>query len=97
LSKAKVMDKTDDLGGPRGTLQAALAHAQRLLQTDPRLAAEQAGEILRLVPAHPIAMLLLGVARRGAGDVAGSLAALEPLVTMQRSSAAAHYELGAPW
>jgi tetratricopeptide (TPR) repeat protein len=80
--------------GSTGTLQAALDHARRLLRTDPRLAAEQAGEILAQVPAHPIAMLLLGVARRGAGDTAGSLAVLEQLVSVQSHSAAARYELG---
>src|SRR4051812_1056741 len=38
-----------------GSLEVALAHAERLLQTDPALAAEQAGEILRTVGDHPAA------------------------------------------
>jgi len=32
---------------------------------------EQAGEILKAVPAHPVAMLLLGVARRTGGRCDG--------------------------
>ena len=44
---------------PVGTLDAALAHAARLLDTRPLLAAEQAQEILKVVPAEPMAMLLL--------------------------------------
>ncbi|MCB1553256.1 MAG: sulfotransferase [Xanthomonadales bacterium] len=44
-------------------LQQALAHAERLLQRDPGLAAEQLSEILRAVPNHPPALLLLGEAK----------------------------------
>jgi tetratricopeptide (TPR) repeat protein len=79
---------------PTGTLAAALQHARRLLQSDPVLAAEQAGEILKVVPTHPVARLLLGVARRAAGDSLAALEALQPLVAEQPESAAAHYELG---
>jgi tetratricopeptide (TPR) repeat protein len=79
---------------PTGTLQAALSHTERLLQTDPGLAAEQAGEILKVVPNHPMATLLLGVARRLSGDVAAGLRLLEPLAAAQPKSAAVHYELG---
>ncbi|MDH4260648.1 MAG: hypothetical protein OEW16_10175, partial [Gammaproteobacteria bacterium] len=53
---------------PVGTLAVALAHAQKLLDSDPTLAAEQATEILKSVPGHPGAKLLLGVARRRLGD-----------------------------
>ena len=79
---------------PTGSLEAALAHAGRLLNTDPALAAEQAGEILKAVPNHPRAMLLLGIARRSTGDLTGALATLEPLAAAQPNSAATHYELG---
>jgi len=79
---------------PTGSVDIALSHARRLLQTDPALAAEQAGEILKLVPNHPVAMLLLGSARRSVGDHAGALAVLEPLALGQTKWAAAHYELG---
>ena len=49
---------------PVGTLEVALAHTARLLRTDPQLAAEQAAEILKVVPNHPTATHLLGMARR---------------------------------
>ena len=79
---------------PVGTLDVALSHTARLLDSDPRLAAEQASEILKVVPRHPQAELLLGVARRRNGDVAGALAILQPLIASQRQWAQAHYELG---
>ena len=77
-----------------GTLDAALAHAGRLLHSDPGLAAEQAMEILAVVPGHPAATLLLGIARRLLSAPADSLAVLEPLARAQTGWAAAHYELG---
>ncbi len=83
-----------DSGDPVGTLDVALAHTRRLLETDPALAAEQAAEILRAVPDQPVALLLLGVARRAGGDAAAALAVHEPLAGRQPDWAAAHYELG---
>ena len=62
-----------------GTLDVALAHAARLLERDPRLAAQQAGEILKVVPGHPRARLVLGAAQRIAGDTQAALDVLEPL------------------
>jgi tetratricopeptide (TPR) repeat protein len=79
---------------PVGTLDTALAHTQRLMTSEPRLAAEQATEILKVAPGHPLATLLLGVANRRAGDAAGSQTILEPLAQTQPNWAAAHYELG---
>jgi predicted Zn-dependent protease len=79
---------------PTGTLAAALEHTTRLLNRDPVLAAEQAGEILKVVPGHPTATLLLGIARRAAGDPAAALEALAPLIAAQPNWAAAHYEMG---
>ena len=79
---------------PAGTVEMALSHAARLLESQPAAAAEQASEILRVVPNHPIALLLLGAARRGLGDVEGALAVLEPLAKSQPVAAAAQYELG---
>ena len=57
---------------PVGTVEVALGHAARLLATDPAMAAEQAAEILKVVPNQPQAMLLLGVARRKSGDAGGA-------------------------
>src|ERR1700722_6565328 len=79
---------------PTGTIDTALAHTERLLKIDPALAPEQAAQILKVVPNHPLAVLLLGSARRWAGDDAGALTVLEPLALAQVKSAAAHYELG---
>ena len=49
---------------PVGTLATALTNATRLLEARPGLAAEQALEILKVVPDHPPAVLLLAAARR---------------------------------
>ncbi len=76
------------------TLEVALAHARRLLETDLIAAAEQAAEILKVVPEQPMATLLWGVARRGMGDTKGALGALEPLASERPNWAAAQYELG---
>ena len=79
---------------PTASIDTALAHTRRLLQIDPTLAAEQAGEILKAVPNHPLALLLLGSARRLRGDHTGALTVLAPLALAQAKWAAAHYELG---
>jgi tetratricopeptide (TPR) repeat protein len=80
---------------PTGTIDKALTHARRLLEDNPVLAAEQAGEILKVVPNHPLATLLLAVARRLSGDAASAVAILERLAAERPNWAAAHYELGA--
>lgn len=79
---------------PLGTLEVALAHTARLVDRDPALAAEQAGEILKVVPGHPGATLLLARARRLLGDAQGALALMQPLIASQRQWGAAQYELG---
>ena len=79
---------------PIGTLAVALANAERLLASDPVLASEQASEILKSVPGHAGAQLLLGAALRRIGDQEGALAVLEPLARSQAGSFATHYELG---
>jgi predicted Zn-dependent protease len=78
---------------PAGSLEVALGHATRLLEINPVLAAEQASEILKVVPAHPLATLLLGVARRTSGDAAAALDVLGPLTAVHPQWALAHYEL----
>ena len=77
-----------------GTIDVALAHATRLMQSDPELAAEQAGEVLKVAPGHPVATLLLGYARRVTGKTDAALQILEPLTRAQPNWATAHYELG---
>jgi tetratricopeptide (TPR) repeat protein len=79
---------------PVGTLDVALERARRLLASDLASAAEQAVEILRVVPEQPMATLILGIARRELGDAAGALEALAPLAERAPSWAAAQYELG---
>jgi len=77
-----------------GSLEVALQHAARLLSSQPALAAEQANEILKVVPGHFGAMLLRAVAQRGCGDLAAALAGLEDLVQRQPLWAEAQFELG---
>ncbi|MEX1994549.1 MAG: sulfotransferase [Steroidobacteraceae bacterium] len=81
-------------GDPVGTLATALAHTERLLATAPKLAAEQAAEILKVVPDHPAALLLLASARRRTGDAAGALGMLTPLAAAHSTHAMVHYERG---
>jgi tetratricopeptide (TPR) repeat protein len=75
-------------------LGTALAHTRHLLEIDPRRAVEQANEILKVFPNQPLAVLLLGVARRATGETAAALASLEQLVADNPDSAVALYELG---
>ena len=79
---------------PVGTLEVALAHAARLLETNPALAIEQAREILTAVPGHPQARLVLGAAYRRTGRTPAALEVLEPLAQEQARAAAVHLELG---
>ncbi len=72
----------------------AVAHARRLLQENPPLAAEQAGEILRSVPGEPRARLILGAARRLTGQLPQALELLEPLAKEQPSAVPVFLELG---
>src|SRR5579862_6219040 len=79
---------------PVGSVEVALAHAGRLLERSPALAAEQAGEILKAVPGHPGAILILSIARRAQGDADSALELLQTLAQAQPRWAAVHYELG---
>jgi predicted Zn-dependent protease len=76
------------------SLDTAFAHARRLLVNHPRLAADQAREILKAVPNHPRAVLLLGMAERATGNLAAAIELLSSLTHAEPQSAAAHYELG---
>jgi predicted Zn-dependent protease len=77
-----------------GDLAVALAHTRRLLAARPDLAEVQAREILTVVPGHPDATLLLGVALRLKGDAAGARDVLAPLAQAQPRAAAVHHEAG---
>jgi tetratricopeptide (TPR) repeat protein len=81
-------------GEPVGTLDVALAHAAKLLVSSPDLAAEQATEILKVAPGHPVATIILGASHRARGDAPGALAILEPLARAYPDWVSTHYELG---
>jgi tetratricopeptide (TPR) repeat protein len=76
-----------------GTLEVALAHASRLLERDAELAAEQAGEILKVVPGHPRARLILGAAHRIGGMTQEALEVLESLASEHPRSSPTQLEL----
>ena len=61
---------------PTASVEAALAHAMRLLAQDPKLAAEQARQILLAVPGEPGARLVLGGESAG-GNLAAALAKVQ--------------------
>ena len=79
---------------PTASLQVALAHAGRLLASAPALAAEQAQEILRMVPGQRTALLVLGAAHNARGASEQAVAVLAPLAEQQPDWAAAQLELG---
>lgn len=79
---------------PAGSLDMALAHTAHLLNTNPVLAIEQASEILKVVPGHPQAQLLLGVGHRLNGDAPTAATILGSLAAGQPNSASTHFELG---
>ncbi len=79
---------------PTGTVEVALEHAARLLHSFPAQALEQAGEILKAAPNHPLGTLLQGMAQRATGDRPAALRTFKALTDSQHRWAAAHYELG---
>lgn len=78
----------------QGTLAEALAHAQRLLRTDPALAREQATEILSVAPAHAGGHLLLGLALAALGEHLEAVEALRRAVALDRNSSRGWRALG---
>jgi predicted Zn-dependent protease len=66
-----------------GTLDTALAHAARLLAGSPREAAEQAAEILRVMPDQPDALALQGLALGSLGRGEEAIAALKRAVSLK--------------
>lgn len=79
---------------PTGSLQQALAHAGRLLRSDPALAVEQLGEILRVVPEHPAALQMLAKAYSLLGRFPAALDILDRLAKAFPEHAAVQFDLG---
>src|SRR5262245_61097632 len=79
---------------PMGTVEQALRHAAAMLESQPDITAEQAAEVLKVVPGHPVATLLLGAGRRAMGDAEGALPLIEPLVKAHPQWPTPHFELG---
>ncbi len=79
---------------PLGTLETALSHAARLVESKPEAAAEQAEEILKVVPGQPEARLLLAKAKRSLGCGEEALRMLAALAAAQPLYPEAHCELG---
>ncbi len=86
------MDSTDP--GTRGSYRTALDHAVQLLRTNPRLAEQQAAEILKVFPGAEPARRILAAACRLQGRPQESLAILEPLLANNLASASFQYEWG---
>ncbi|HWA60561.1 MAG TPA: sulfotransferase [Caulobacteraceae bacterium] len=83
-----------ETAAPTGTIQTALAHAARLLESRAELAAEQARAVLEAAPGHPQAQLILAAALRRQGRAEEARAILQPLAAQQPRAPAVHLELG---
>lgn len=68
---------------PVGTVEVALSHARRLLASNPAAAVEQTEEILRVMPDHPPALLLQGLALGKVGQGEAAVAALRRALQRQ--------------
>jgi tetratricopeptide (TPR) repeat protein len=85
---------TQDTTPATGTLATALTHAAGLLAQDPALAEAQTREILRVMPGHPEATLLLATALRRQGGAEAALHVLEPVIRAQPNWPPVHQEAG---
>jgi tetratricopeptide (TPR) repeat protein len=79
--------------GHVASLDVALAHAARLLASEPELAAEQAREIIAVVGDHPMALLVLGASHTARGVPEQAIAVLSPVAAAQPRWAMAQWEL----
>lgn len=84
-------DKTSE---QTANLTTALGHAANLLASNSASAEEQAREILRVVPGHPQALLLLGSALRRQGKAADARTVLQPLAASQPKAPMVQFEWG---
>ena len=85
---------TQDNAPSTGTLATALTHAAGLLGQDPSLAEAQAREILRVMPGHPEAALILAIALRRQGGAEAALTVLEPVIRAEPNWPPVHQEAG---
>jgi tetratricopeptide (TPR) repeat protein len=83
------------VAGPLGTLEVAIKHAARLLDQDPRAAADQAREIIKSSPAHPMGEFLLAAAERRLGQYDAAITRLQTLTQKHVLWPAALVELAA--
>ncbi|MGH8107587.1 MAG: tetratricopeptide repeat-containing sulfotransferase family protein [Arenimonas sp.] len=74
-------------------LETALSHASRLLQVNPALAAEQATEILKVLPDQPNALMLLALSQNALGEPKKSLETFSRLIKVQPQWPAAYFEM----
>ena len=77
-----------------GPVSVALAHGWTLVNEQPQLAREQAGEILKVVPGNREARLLDAAALRQLGELDGSSASFDALARDGRLWPRATFELG---
>lgn len=81
------------MAGAGAAIDLRLMRAAALLDSDPRGAAREAAEILKVHPDHPAARLLLGTARRSCGDPEAA-AVFAQLAAAQPDSAPMQLEFG---
>ncbi len=79
---------------PAVSLAAALQHAERLLETAPALAAEQARAILEAAPRHADTTRVLAAALRLSGEPEAALRTVAPLAAALPNLPLAQLELG---
>lgn len=87
-------EKEPSANDPHGTLSVALTHGFSMLASEPALAAEQATEILKVLPKEAQAYVLLGAARRRLGDARGAIDALSRATKLSPLAAEAILERG---
>src|SRR5579863_9502684 len=76
------------------SVASVLAHAAGVLNSRPDAALNEALEVLKAVPNHPIATLLVGSAERRLGRTASALKILGNLARVQPMAAPVHFEYG---
>lgn len=82
---------------PVGSLEVALKHASKLLAVDPSLAIEQAEEILKAVPGHPLAESILATACYERGRALGAAGEGEAAVASLRRALRVAPDLADGW